>query len=63
MSHIVYKVEAEVEDDGRWIAEVVDLPGVMVYGTTEKEAVDAVRVLASRVITSKNQALDKKFAT
>jgi len=63
MSQIVYKVETQIEDDGRWIAEVVDLPGVMVYGTTEKEAVDAVRVLASRVITAKNQALDKKFAT
>jgi predicted RNase H-like HicB family nuclease len=29
MHHIVHKVETEVEADGRWIAEVVDLPGVL----------------------------------
>jgi len=39
MSHIVYKVETELEADGRWIAEVVELPGVLAYGTTEREAV------------------------
>jgi predicted RNase H-like HicB family nuclease len=39
MSHVVYKVETEREDDGRWIAEVLDLPGVMAYGPTEKKAI------------------------
>jgi predicted RNase H-like HicB family nuclease len=32
------RVEIEREDDGRWIAEVPALPGVMVYGATEQEA-------------------------
>jgi predicted RNase H-like HicB family nuclease len=39
MRHTVYKVETEVETDGRWIAEIADLPGVLAYGSTEKEAV------------------------
>jgi predicted RNase H-like HicB family nuclease len=43
MPPIVYKVETEVEDDGRWIAEVADLPGVMAYGATEKEAASRAR--------------------
>ena len=31
--HIVYKVETEVETDGRWIAEIPNLPGVLAYGS------------------------------
>jgi len=58
MSHIVYKVETEREDDGRWIAEVMDLPGVMAYGATEKEAMDAMHALASEVMAYKNQFRD-----
>jgi predicted RNase H-like HicB family nuclease len=53
MSHIVYKVETEVEADGRWIAEVVDLPGVMAYGSTEKEVVASVQALALRVLADR----------
>ena len=50
MSHIVYKVETELEADGRWIAEVLDLPGLMAYGATEKEAVASAHALALRVL-------------
>jgi predicted RNase H-like HicB family nuclease len=50
MSHIVYRVETERETDGRWIAEIVDVPGVMVYGATEKEAVALAQALALRVL-------------
>ncbi len=50
MSHIVYKVEAEIEADGRWIAEIVDVPGVMAYGATEKEAVASAQALALRIL-------------
>jgi predicted RNase H-like HicB family nuclease len=50
MPHIVYKVETEREADGRWIAEVFDLPGVMAYGSTEKEAVASAQALALRVL-------------
>ena len=33
-----FRIEVEREDDGRWIAEVMDLPGVLAYGTTRDEA-------------------------
>jgi predicted RNase H-like HicB family nuclease len=59
MADIRLRIDTEVEDDGRWIAEVVDLPGVIAYGATEKEAVDAVRALASRVMTEKNHDWNK----
>jgi predicted RNase H-like HicB family nuclease len=56
MSHVTYKVETEREDDGRWIAEVLELPGVMAYGTTEKEAVASAQALALRVIADRIEA-------
>jgi len=36
MRRMVYKVEMEIEADGRWIAEIPDLPGALAYGSTEK---------------------------
>jgi predicted RNase H-like HicB family nuclease len=53
MRHIAYKVETEVETDGRWIAEIVDLPGALAYGSTEKEAVASVQALALRVLADR----------
>jgi len=53
MSKIVYKVETELEADGRWIAEVLELPGVMAYGLTEKEAVASAQALALRVLADR----------
>ncbi len=47
------KVETEREDDGRWIAEVPDLPGVMAYGATRSEALAAVEALAFRVLADR----------
>ena len=47
------KIEIEQEDDGRWIAEVSDLPGVMHYGLTRAEAVAKVKTLALRVIADR----------
>jgi predicted RNase H-like HicB family nuclease len=38
------------EADGRWIAEVVDLPGVLVYGSTREEALAGAQALALRVV-------------
>ncbi len=46
-------IEVEREDDGRWIAEVPELPGVMVYGQTREEAVFRVQALALRVIADR----------
>jgi predicted RNase H-like HicB family nuclease len=45
-----FTVEIDREDDGRWIAEVLDLPGVMVYGTNRNEALARAKALALRVI-------------
>jgi predicted RNase H-like HicB family nuclease len=44
-----FQIEIERETDGRWIAEIPNLPGVRVYGKTKQEAVRAVRALALRV--------------
>ena len=42
-------IELEQEDDGRWIAEIPELPGVMVYGATRADAIARVQALALRV--------------
>jgi predicted RNase H-like HicB family nuclease len=46
-------VESEQEEDGRWIAEVTALPGVMAYGKTKAEAEAKVKALALRVIADR----------
>jgi predicted RNase H-like HicB family nuclease len=45
-----YKIELDQEEDGRWIAEIPALPGVMVYGDTREEAINKATVLALRVV-------------
>ena len=50
---VMLKIEVEQEDDGRWIAEVAALPGVLAYGTTEVEARAHVAALAFRVIADR----------
>ena len=47
------KIEFEQETDGRWIAEVVELPGVMVYGETREEASQKVKALALHVVAER----------
>ena len=47
------KIEIEREVDGRWIAEVPDLPGVMVYGQDREDAIAKVEALALRVIADR----------
>ena len=46
-------IETEREDDGRWIAEVTTLSGVMVYGQTREEAIARVEALALRVLADR----------
>ena len=46
-------IELDREDDGRWIAEVPDLPGVMTYGQTREEAVARVQALTLRVLADR----------
>ncbi len=43
-------IETDREEDGRWIAEVPELPGVLYYGTTQQEAMAKAEALALRVI-------------
>jgi predicted RNase H-like HicB family nuclease len=46
-------VETEREADGRWIAEVIALPGVLAYGATREEAWAKVEILALRVLADR----------
>ena len=45
--------ETEQEEDGRWLAEVPELAGVMAYGATEREAIAKAEVLALRVLAER----------
>lgn len=47
------KIELDRENDGRWIAEILELPGVMAYGNTRQEAVSRVEALALRVMAER----------
>ena len=47
------RIESEKEEDGRWIAEVPALPGVLAYGATKAEAGAKVKALALRVIADR----------
>jgi predicted RNase H-like HicB family nuclease len=64
----VFKIEIEREDDGRWIVEVPDLPGVLAYGKTRQEAIEHVQVLSLRVLADRLEhgeevsAIDGVFA-
>jgi predicted RNase H-like HicB family nuclease len=48
-----FVVEIEREDDGRWIADVVALPGVMSYGSTREDALARAEALALRVLADR----------
>ncbi len=47
------KIEIEREDDGRWIAEIPELPGVMAYGGSRNEAISKAEALALRVLADR----------
>lgn len=46
-------IEIEREEDGQWIAEAPNLPGVMAYGQSKEEAVSKVKALALRVLADR----------
>ena len=50
---MMYSVETEQEVDGRWIAEVPELPGVMAYGQTRDEAVRKAQALSLHVLAER----------
>ncbi len=47
------RIEIDRENDGQWVAEVPDLPGVMAYGRTRTQAMVKAQVLALRVIADR----------
>ena len=47
------KIEVEREDDGRWIAEIADLPGVLAYGVSREEAIERAKALSLRVLADR----------
>ncbi len=49
-------IELEQEADGRWLAEIPELPGVMVYGDSQDKAAQLARALAFRVLADKIEA-------
>ena len=50
---LTFTIETEREEDGRWIAEVMEIPGAMVYGATADDAVVKVQALALRVLAER----------
>jgi predicted RNase H-like HicB family nuclease len=47
------RVEVEQEEDGRWLTEVLELPGVLAYGDTQDAAISRVQALALRVVAER----------
>ena len=50
---MTFAIEIEQEKDGRWIAEIPQIPGAMAYGRTREEAVSRVEALALRVLAER----------
>lgn len=48
-----FNIECELEEDGRWLAEVPQLPGVLAYGTSANDAMSKAEVLALRVLAER----------
>lgn len=50
---MTFTIEIDREEDGRWIAEVLELPGTIVYGASSSEAVARAKALALRVVADR----------
>ena len=55
-----FSIEYEQETDGRWLAEVPQLPGVMCYGTTPDEAMVKVEALALRTMAERLESRESR---
>jgi predicted RNase H-like HicB family nuclease len=55
-----YHIEYEQEDDGRWLAEMPEIPGVLAYGMTANEAMAKAEILALRVIADSIEAQEQQ---
>lgn len=62
---VLFRIQTARESDGRWIAEVVELPGVLAYGVSQDEAIARVQALALRVIADRleNDEAGREFAS
>jgi predicted RNase H-like HicB family nuclease len=50
---MTFTVEYDQEEDGRWLAEILELPGVLAYGRTSDEAIVKAQALALRVLADR----------
>jgi predicted RNase H-like HicB family nuclease len=50
---MTFRIEVEQETDGRWIAEVLELPGAMAYGATRDDAIARAKALALRALAER----------
>jgi predicted RNase H-like HicB family nuclease len=50
---MMFSLECELEEDGRWLAEVPELPGVLAYGASRDEAMTRAEILALRVLAER----------
>lgn len=57
-----FTIETEQEDDGRWIAEILEISGALVYGDNQQQAVAHVKALALYVIADKQNHGEADFA-
>jgi len=48
-----FTIEYEQEEDGRWLAEVIELPGVLAYGRTPEDAMAKAQALGLRVLADR----------
>jgi len=56
MQKMTYTIESEQETDGRWLAEVIEMPGVLTYGQSEQDAIAKAEALALQVSAENNQS-------
>jgi predicted RNase H-like HicB family nuclease len=54
-NHFTIETKQEEEEDGRWIAEILEISGALVYGNSQQEAIANVQVLALRVIADQSE--------
>ena len=57
--NLTIRIEIEQEEDGRWIAEVPELPGVMTYGSSPADAKAKVQALALRIVADRLENGDR----
>ena len=49
----IFTIETEREVDGRWIADVIEIPGAMTYGSTQEQAIAKAQAIALRVLAER----------